>query len=172
MSITSQSGIFGLALQLSGLKGGVAGPWYRYKTLAANLGPILNEQMSRPEMGGNNNPTGLYLSSAGYGGSVSLQPRLEGDFGWILLAATGGCASVPDTPGSGVNQHTFSQALAAAGGSKFLPFIQARRYIPGANAAAAIGDMGIDCIISALSMSLLPASRSRRNWRSRAANRA
>jgi hypothetical protein len=157
MSITSQSGIFGLAFQINGLKGGAASTlWYRYKTLAANLGPIVNEQMSRPEMGGNNNPTGLYLSSAGYGGSVSFQPRLEGDFGWILLAATGACASVPDTPGSGVNQHTFSQALAAAGGSKFLPFFQSRRYIPGATAAAAIGDMGIDCVLSALSLSLAP----------------
>ncbi|MBE7553740.1 MAG: hypothetical protein HS126_21955 [Anaerolineales bacterium] len=99
---------------------------------------------------------GCTLSSAGYGGSVSFQPRLEGDFGWIFLAATGACASVPDTPGAGVNQHTFSQALAAAGGSKFLPFIQARRYIPGATAAAAIGDMGIDCVLSALSLSLAP----------------
>src|SRR5512147_1697387 len=104
MSLTSQAGIFGLAFQLSGLKGGAAGPFYRYKTLAANLGPILNEQMSRPEMGGNNNPTGLYLSSAGYGGSVNLQPRLEGDFGWILLAAAGGCATVADQPGAGISR--------------------------------------------------------------------
>ncbi|GIK40217.1 MAG: hypothetical protein BroJett011_40500 [Chloroflexota bacterium] len=157
MSITSQGGVFGLAFQLNGLKGQAASTsWYRYKTLAANLGPIVNEQMSRPEMGGNNNPTGLYLSSAGYGGSVSLQPRLEGDFGWILLAAAGGVASVPDTPGSGVNQHTFSQALAAAGGSRFLPFFQARRLIPGLNAAAAVGEIGIDCVLSALSFSLAP----------------
>jgi hypothetical protein len=157
MSITSQAGIFGLAFQLNGLKGAAASTlWYRYKTLAANLGPILNEQMSRPEMGGSNNPTGLYLSSAGYGGSVSLQPRLEGDFGWILLAACGGASVVVDTPGAGVNQHTFSQALAAAGGAKFLPFVQARRLIPGANAAAAVGDLGIDCVISALSLSLAP----------------
>ncbi|MBE7473125.1 MAG: hypothetical protein DPW09_42775 [Anaerolineae bacterium] len=156
MSISSQSGIFGLAFQINGLKGGAAGPFYRYKTLAANIGPILNEQMSRPEMGGNNNPTGLYLSSAGFGGSVSLQPRLEGDFGWILLAATGGAATLVDTPGAGVNRHTFSQALAAAGGSKFLPFLQARRYIPGATPAAAVGELGIDCILSALSLSLAP----------------
>ncbi|MCL4303187.1 MAG: hypothetical protein KJ077_46305 [Anaerolineae bacterium] len=156
MSITSQGGIFGLALQIGGLKGGAAGPFYRYKTLAANLGPIINEQMSRPEMGGNNNPTGLYLSSAGYGGSVSLQPRLEGDFGWILLAACGAATTVVDTPGASVNRHTFSQALAAAGGSKFLPFVQTRRFIPGATAPAAIGDYGIDCVLSALSMSLAP----------------
>lgn len=157
MSITSQSGIFGLSLQLNGLKGQAASTnWYRYKTLAANIGPILNEQMSKPEMGGTNNPTGLYLSSAGFGGSASLQPRLEGDFGWILLAAAGGAATVVDTPGTGVNRHTFSQALAAAGGSKFLPFFQARRYIPGATAAAAVGEIGIDCVLSSLDLSLAP----------------
>lgn len=155
-SITSQSGIFGLAMQLSGLKGGAAGPWYRYKTLAPNVGPIINEQMSRPEVGGNNNPTGLYLASAGYGGSVALQPRLEGDFGWILLAAAGACATTVDTPAAGINRHAFSQAAAAAGGSKFLPFVQARRYIPGADAASAIGEIGIDCMINALSLSLAP----------------
>src|SRR5512134_2998749 len=138
MSITSQSGIFGLALQLNGLKGAAASTsWYRYKTLAANLGPIINEQMSRPEMGGSNNPTGMYLSSAGYGGSVSLQPRLEGDFGWILLAAIGGASFTADQPGTGINRHVFSQALNATGGSKFLPFIGSRRYIPGATATAA-----------------------------------
>jgi hypothetical protein len=156
MSLTSQSSIFGIALQVNGLKGGAAGPWYRFKTLAANGGPVLNEQMSPPEMGGNNNPTGMYLSSAGYNVNASLQPRLEGDFGWILLAAAGGAATVVDTPGTGVNRHTFSQALAAAGGSKFLPFIQARRYIPGATPAAAVGDMGIDAVISALSLALAP----------------
>lgn len=156
MSISSQGGIFGIALQVNGLRGGAAGPWYRFKTLAANVGPTLNEQMSRPEMGGNNNPTGLYLSSAGYGGSASLQPRLEGDLGWMLLAACGGCASVADTPGTGVNRHSFSQALVAAGGSKFLPFIQARRYIPGLTPAQAVGDMGIDCVISTLGLSMAP----------------
>lgn len=156
MSLTAQSSIFGLAFQLAGAKGAAAGPWYRFKTLAANLGPVLNEQMSRPEMGGSNNPTGLYLSSAGYGGSVSLQPRLEGDFGWILLAAAGACATTVDTPGAGVNQHTFSQAEAASGGSVFLPWVQTRRYIPGLTAAAAVGDIGIDCLISALSLSLAP----------------
>src|SRR5574341_274524 len=156
MSISSQGSTFGVASQINGLKGGAAGPWYRFKTLAANVGPILNEQMSKPEMGGNNNPTSLYLASAGYGGSASLQPRLEGDFGWILLLATGACATVLDTPGTGVNRHTFSQALVANGGSKFLPFFQARRYIPGLNAAAAVGDIGIDCVMSALALSLAP----------------
>lgn len=156
MSISSQSGIFGIALNMNGLKGGAAGPWYRYKTLAANVGPMVNEQMSRPEMGGNNNPTGLYLSSAGYGGSVNLQPRLEGDLGWIFLVAMGACATEADQPGTGVNRHTFSQALAVAGGSKFLPFFQSRRYIPGLTPGAAVGDMGIDCVATALSLSLAP----------------
>ena len=94
MSLTSQSSIFGIALQVNGLKGGAAGPWYRFKTLAANGGPVLNEQMSPPEMGGNNNPTGMYLSSAGYNVNASLQPRLEGDFETVVPRHGGtGCVT-------------------------------------------------------------------------------
>lgn len=153
MSVTSQAGIFGISLQLNGAKGSAASAanWYRYKVLSAGAGPNLEQAIPQAEVGGSTLPTGAYMVGASYGGGVSMQPRLAGDFGWLLLAATGKCVTVEDSPMAGVNRHTFSFDNAAGKGSQFIPFFSARRYIPGIGIGNDIGDMGIDAVVNALS---------------------
>jgi hypothetical protein len=145
MTVTSQGGIFGFGLQDDGLKGGAVQSWYRHKALMVGAGAIQEKAVAPPEIGGPNNPTGAYKSGAMYGGRVSLQPRLEGDLGWLLLAMAGNVASGANAT-TGFS-HTFSQR-GGAGGGLFLPFMGVRRLVPGRTINDDLGEIGKDIVMS------------------------
>jgi hypothetical protein len=142
MTTTAQAGILGYGLQADGLKGGAVDTWYRHKANVIGLGPVVEKQIPPPEIGGTNNPTGAYVSGTYYAGRISLTPRLEGDFGWLLLALAGACASGANAT-TGFT-HRFTQL---AGFPIFIPFMGFRRLIPGQNASVDVGDIGLDCLI-------------------------
>jgi hypothetical protein len=142
MSVTAQAGLFGFGIQANGEKGQPVGTWYRHKALFAGYGPDVQKEVAPPEISGINNPTGAYKTGAGFGGRVSLQPRLEGDFGWLLLGAAGNCSSVANAT-TGFT-HTFTQK---PGNAIFIPFMGFRRVIPGRDTTKDLGETGKDCII-------------------------
>lgn len=149
MTITAQSGIMGFGLQPA--KGTLASTWYRHKALMAGFGPITPKDMPPPEIGGNPNPTGAYKTGAWYGGQATFQPRLEGDFGWLLLGMAGYVASVAnETTGY---THKFSQKP-GAGGASYIPWLSFRRYLPGPDSQNDLGDIGLDCIINGMTFNL------------------
>ncbi len=144
MTITSQTGIFGFGIQEDGLKGGAVPAWYRHKALSVGLGAVVEKQVAPPEIGGTNNPTGAYKSGHYFAGRVSLQPRLNGVLGWLLLAATGNSASGVSAEDANLFDHVFSQA---PGNASFIPFMSVRKVIPGTDK---FGDTGSDCIVSGM----------------------
>jgi len=142
MTVTSQAGMVGSGIQANGLKGGAVSTWYRYKANVIGLGPVVEKQVPPPEIGGTNNPTGSYVSGTYYAGRVSLTPRLEGDFGWLLLAIAGDCVSAANAT-TGFT-HRFAQSPT---NPIFIPFLSFRRSIPGVTQDTDVGDIGKDCII-------------------------
>ena len=147
MSITAQGASFGLGLNVNGVKGSPPTLWHRYKVLAVGLAPNVPGAVSPPEISGSNNPSGAYKLNTWFGGRVTMQPRLEDDFGQILLAATGECTTTADTPEVGVNQHVFHQLT---GNAIFIPFLGVRRMIPAPVVTDRLGEIGDDCVIPAI----------------------
>lgn len=145
MSVTAQPGLFGFGIQTNGEKEQAVQTWYRHKALLAGYGPNIQFETAPAEISGGNNPTGTYKSGAFFGGRATLQPRLEGDFGWLLLGAAGQCVSAANAT-TGFT-HTFSQM---DGNGIFLPFMGFRRVIPGRTVADDLGETGNDCIISSM----------------------
>ena len=144
-TILAQEGIFGLGPQTA--KESMASTFYRYKILQTDAGAVENLRQSALEVGGSPFPTGAYKAGAFFGGVVSLQPRLEGDIGWILYAACGSVSTLPDTPATGLYTHIFRPDPNAYSALKWL---SARILTPGAVSGQELGRIGQDCRISQL----------------------
>jgi hypothetical protein len=79
-----------------------------------------------------------------------MQPRLEDDLGWLLLALTGECATttgvlLDDTVQAGYNKHDFKITT----NPLFIPFCGVRRKIPAVLVADRLGEIGKDCMVVA-----------------------
>ena len=147
MSVTSQGATVGWGLQSGGLKEAAIATWYRHKGMAIGISPNVQKQIAPPEIGGNNNPTGGFVSGSHVEGRLSVIPRLEGDFGWLLLAATGNCLSAAN--GTTGYSNRFRQAPGLA---TFLPFMGFRRIIPARTANGFLGEIFTDCIVSSMAL--------------------
>ncbi len=148
MSVTAQTGQFGIALNASGATRGnppAAASWKRFRAMNVAAAPNVPTAMAPVEIGGPNVPTGAYKTNTWFGGRVSMAPRLFGDFGDILMAATGACTTVLGGAPPVLNTHTFTFAANPA----FIPFSGVRRTIPNA-AGVALGEQGNDCVLNAL----------------------
>lgn len=149
MSITAQAGIFGFGLNANGLKGGAVATWYRHKAMMVGVAPIKEFDVAPPEISGVNIPTGAFTTGSFYGGRVSIQPRLEDDLGWLLLALAGQSTSAAHATETGVYVHTFSMKDATG---VFIPFMGVRRLIPGLTTASDLGEIGTDVVINNLTL--------------------
>jgi len=89
-----------------------------------------------PEVGGGLTPTGAYKSGMFVAGTTRMQPRLEGDFGWLLLAGCGSCSTVADSPEAGLNTHYFRFVTDDDASA---PWLAVRKLLPGATAAQRLG---------------------------------
>lgn len=149
MSITAQGGVIGFGLQAE--KGQLAEAWWRHKTLVASFGPVTQKADSDPEIGGSNLPTGSYKTGSFYAGAMRIQPRLEHSFGWLLLGALGHVETVAnDTTGF---DHVFTMRP-GQGGGLFLPWMSFRRLIPGVEEHQDVGDIGLDCKIRSMALTI------------------
>ncbi len=146
MSITAQAGIMGWGIQAGGAKGGAVSTWYRAKMLRAGPAPVQQKSVAPPEIGGANVPTGAFKTGTFYAGRMTMQPRLEGDIGTLILGGTGQVATIVDTPGPEVNQHAFTM-VTNKGIS--LPWMGFRRFIPAPTATDDLGEVGLDSIVQA-----------------------
>lgn len=98
MAVTAQSGIVGYAPQES--KSTVAGytaptEYYKTKATLVDLAVLDDTRTGDDEVGGRPVPTFPYKAGVVVGGGLSIQPRLENIFGWLLYGAMGKVASTP-----------------------------------------------------------------------------
>lgn len=100
------------------------------------------------EVGGNIEPLGAYKSGVAVGGSATVMPRLENDFGWLLLAALGKCTTVNN--GDGTWSHTF---VIDTANETNLPWLSVRKMVPGRSSGEFVeaeGLTGFDNIVAGM----------------------
>jgi len=144
-TVLAQTGIVGFGPQTA--KGTMATTFYRYKAMRAALGAVEDNRTAQLEVGGVPYPTGAFKAGAFFGGEAVLQPRLEGDIGWVLYAACGNVSTVSDCPEAGLYTHVFRPDPSATSTIKWL---SARVMTPGATSSDNLGSIGLDCRIPQL----------------------
>ncbi len=135
MTLTAQASTYSWGGQSA--KETVAALWYRHRVLDGDLAEISDERMGQPEVGGTPVPTLPYRAGYMVGGGLSVYPRFEDVFGWILYGAMGSVTTTADTPEIGMHQHKFGFAANPA----FMNYMSFRRHLVGA-AAAGAEDLG------------------------------
>jgi len=144
-TVLAQTGIVGFGPQTA--KEAIATTFYRYKAMRAALGAVEDNRTAQLEIGGVPYPTGAYKAGAFFGGEAVLQPRLEGDIGWLLYAACGDVSTTADCPEAGLYTHIFRPDSTATSAIKWL---SARLMTPGATSGDNLGSIGLDCRIPQL----------------------
>ena len=133
-----------------------------------SLAPVKNTDVLPPEIGGKALPTGEYVTGIWAEGPVSLIPRLDNRFGWLLYAACGQVSTIAnakvedlalfDGAGaatSGVHSHIFSVVSAD---QYFIPWLSARRLLPHTTAGERVGEVFQDGRVAALTLAAATAS--------------
>jgi len=123
--------------------------WYPFTDLS--LAPVKNVDQLPPEIGGVALPTGQFTTGIWAEGPISLIPRLDNRFGWIMYAAMGQVSSVSNqkvedltliggagTATTGVYTHIFSPILTD---QYFIPWLSARRLLPHLTAGERVGEV-------------------------------
>ncbi|RUM47299.1 MAG: hypothetical protein DSY80_01045, partial [Desulfocapsa sp.] len=87
MAVTGASGTFSWGPQVA--KGTVATTWYRHKAVMVDMAPIDDVRLGQLEVGSDPVPTFPYKAGVVSAGGALLQPRLEGDLGWLLYGMLG-----------------------------------------------------------------------------------
>ena len=155
MTVTATASIFSIAPQAEKIGSGAFDPaalsWYRYPAVDIDYGPIQQQEMNPGELNGKLTPTGAFKSMAAVAGGATLFPRLEDTFGWLLYAACGSVSTVPNHPETGTYTHVFRFD---ANNVSNIPWVAARRWIPGAAAADALGEMGYDNRVNGIQFTL------------------
>lgn len=149
MTVTAQNGFLAYAPQnLKSTEVGYDVPTaiYRHRAYDVTFGAVQDQRQFPLEVGGINVPTGAFKAGAFVAGGARITPRLEGDFGWLLLGvlgegSDGGSGSGGDT---GVYKHVFT----FADDSSYIPWMQVEKYIPGQ--VEALLERGIDCKLTQL----------------------
>src|ERR1700693_550642 len=95
MTVTGQAGVFSYGIQSA--KGSLATAWYRHFANDINFGPVQDERSFPLEVGSIVVPTGGYKAGAFVGGGATVQPRMQGDIGWLLKGLMGAVVSTPGT---------------------------------------------------------------------------
>lgn len=161
MSVPAQGGLFGFALQAAKVgRGGTFTvgnyTWYKVRAPRISIGAIQDQQVFPPEVGGIIVPTGAYKQARFFAGDVDLLPRLEESIGVLLAATMGNVSSVTgvDADGeavTGLHTHIFNFDPTT---SYELPWLAIRRSVPGATAGDTHGEMGYDCKVANLRLTV------------------
>lgn len=170
---------FGLAIQQSGagtehekMVAGFEVPetadanFYYYPFTDVAMGPTKNQDVLPPEIGGRALPGGAYATGVWAEGTVSLIPRLDNRFGWLLLASLGEVSTVSDTTiahyvagssgaDSGIYTHIFRFYETD---QYFAPYCSFRRLLPHATAANVLGEFFQDGRMRSLTLTAAGAS--------------
>lgn len=135
------------------------GNFYYYVARDLSFGPIKNQAALPPEIGGRALTSGMFASGSWGAGGISLIPRLDNRFGWLLLAAMGDVSTVSDTTiaqfiaGSGttagINTHIFRFFSTD---QFFVPYMTIRRMLPNSTDATELGEILQDARVGSLTV--------------------
>lgn len=157
MSVAGTGVIFSLAFQKQAIMDDTftvsEHVFYKYPTSQVELSPQQNIQMFQAEVDGKGLPKGEYKSGLAFAGGVTLTPRAKGELAWLFLAALGNIATTADTPVTGAHKHIFKFNSDVFS----LPWVAARRWLPGVDAASAYGEYGWDGKVAELNF-VIPAT--------------
>jgi len=147
--------LFGLSIQGTGVPsdGGFESPkttgFTYYPLTDCGLGPIKNQDVLPPEIGGRALPGGAYATGAWAEGTVSIIPRLDNRFGWIILAVMGEVSTVSDTTidnyvagdTSGADTGVYTHIFRFYSTDHYwVPYCTFRRLLPHTTAASSLGE--------------------------------
>lgn len=150
MATSAQAGLFSFGPQAG--KGGTPTAWYQHRATMIDLGVIDETREGPPEVGGIAVPTFPYKSGPIIAGGVTIQPRYESSFGFLLMAMLGKCTSSVDPYNADVYNHVFSLPT----DSTNVPWLGFRKHIPRKDGVATtdIGEIFKDCKIVGGTLSL------------------
>ena len=151
MSVTAAQGIIGFGPQPA--KGTLATTWYRHRATMVDLDvadPVLE---GPPEVGGIGVPTFPYKPGPMVGGGLTIMPRLEDTFGWLLYGLIGQSEAEAVVGQSGLYDHTFelpSDEVIA------VPWMSFRKYVPKSDGAVGtdVGQIFKDCKVIGTTLTL------------------
>lgn len=126
MAVTAQRGIFGFGPQPA--KGTPASAFYQHKSTAIAFGLMDDTRLGPMEIGSGPFPTFPYKAGYVTQGGVTIQPRLEDTFGWLLYGLMGDVSSA-QVGSTDAYDHTFKPLAADL---SLVPWLTLRKYIPGA----------------------------------------
>ena len=158
MTVSAMPGVLGWALQPA--KGsyvaGDSSSWYRHYVDRTDIGSQQVIQQFSAEVGGGFHPTGAFKSMAFGGGTVTMRPRLENVFGWILYGAVGQHAVNATQVETGVYRHLFYPP----GSFCDMKWMQFRKYVPGecGTTHENLGEIVRDARVLGLQFTLAPAA--------------
>lgn len=115
MSVIATEGIFSYGMQSA--KGTLATSFFRHKAMDIDYGAIDRQAVVPQEVGGIAVPTGAYKSGAFLAGGATLNPRMEGDFGWLFKGLLGTAASkdAGTVDGNALPSHALDGTSVSAG---------------------------------------------------------
>jgi len=134
--------------------------FYYYVARDLAFGPMKNQAALPPEIGGRALPSGMFVAGAWGAGGISLIPRLDNRFGWLLLAAMGDVSTVSDTTiahylaggsgaDAGINTHIFRFY---SSDQFFIPYLTLRRLLPHPTSTYELGEILQDARVAALTV--------------------
>lgn len=171
--VMPNNALLGIAIQQSGvgtdhakMVAGFENPnttdnqFYYYVARDLSFGPIKNQAALPPEIGGRALTSGMFASGSWGAGGISLIPRLDNRFGWLLLAAMGDVSTVSDTTiahflahgsgaDSGIHTHIFRFYPTD---QFFVPYMTVRRLLPNATDATELGEILQDARVGSLTI--------------------
>lgn len=122
--------------------------WYRLRAREIDYGEMQMQDIIPLEIGGTMTPTGAYKQGVAVGGVIQTMPRIETSIGVLLTAALG--LDTLANPASGVYTHTFTFQSNEIN----IPWIAARRMIPGRDEIFGKGMTGYDNKINSLTTTI------------------
>lgn len=145
MAVTAMAGVVSFGPQI-GL-GSIATSWYKHRVTQIDLAPNDDSRLGVPEVGGIPTPSFPYKAGVLVSGGMTMQPRLESVYGWLLYA-TMGADSASQIGTTGVYTHTFKFATNASE----VPFMSFRKAIPrkGSATDTDLGEIFKDCKVTSM----------------------
>lgn len=115
--------------------------WRKHRANDIDYDAVQEQKLFPLEVGGAITPTGDYKSGVYLAGGATLLPRLESEFGELLLAALGASTTTANSPESGVNTHVFHFRTDY---QDEIPWISLRKMIAGKQGVRGQGITGYD----------------------------
>jgi len=148
LAVTAMAGIVSFGPQPN--LGTITASWFKHRVTQIDLAPNDDTRLGVPEVGGIPVPTFPYKAGVLVSGGMTIQPRLESVFGWLIYAALGKCDTATIFEIGTPFDHVFRFKTDAAD----VPFLSVRKAIPRRHGAtdSDLGEVFKDCKVTSLAM--------------------